>query len=69
MNTARRTEPSRSLTDQRKPHKYVNRDHTDVAATILKFRRLQAMQQLRDTTVYPDDSDCNAVDAAGTFKG
>lgn len=69
MNTARRIEPSRSLTDQRKPHRYVSSHSTDVAATILKFRRLQAMQQHRDTTVYPDDSDCNAVDAAGTFKG
>lgn len=66
---ARRTEPTRSLTDQRKPHRYVSSHETNVAATILKFRRLQSMQQHRDATNYPDDMDCNEVDAAGTFKG
>ena len=65
---ARRTDPSRSLLDQRKPHRYTPSVHTDVAATIAKFRRLQAMQLLREP-IYPDDSDCNEVDAAGSFKG
>ena len=68
MNTLRRTDPTRSLLDQRKPHRYTPSVHTDVAATIAKFRRLQAMQQLREP-IYPDDSDCNVVDAAGTYKG
>ena len=66
---ARRTDPSRSLLDQRKPHRYTPSVHTDVAATIAKFRRLQAMQLLRGSIDYPDDSDCNEVNAAGTYKG
>ena len=44
---ARRTEPSRSLTDRRKPHRYVPASHTDISVTIAKFRRLQAMQRTR----------------------
>lgn len=66
---ARRTEPTRSLLDQRKPHKYVSSHATCVADTIAKFRRLQAMRQLRGSIDYPDDSDCNEVDSAGTYKG
>ena len=69
MNNARRTDPTRSLLDQRKPHRYVSSHATCVADTIAKFRRLQAMQQLRDSIDYPDDTDCNEVDFAGTYKG
>ncbi len=46
---ARRTEPTRSLTDQRKPHRYTPSHATDVAATFAKFRRLQAMQQTKES--------------------
>lgn len=42
---ARRTEPSRSLTDQRKPHRYTPSHQTNVAETIAKFQRLQSMRR------------------------
>jgi hypothetical protein len=45
---ARRTEPTRSLTDQRKPHRYVGHAHTDIRVTFEKHRRLQALQQLSE---------------------
>lgn len=40
----KRVEPSRLLTDRRKPHRYVPADRSDVRATFAKFRRLQQMQ-------------------------
>lgn len=42
--SARRIEPSRSLFGP-KPLRYVPASHTNVAATIAKFQRLQALRE------------------------
>lgn len=39
------TQPTRRLTDQAKPHRYVPASHTSVARTIELHRRLLARQQ------------------------
>lgn len=50
MNTA--AQPSRPLIPQpgQKPLRYVGKDHTNVAETFRKFRRLQAMQRAAKST-------------------
>ena len=62
------TQPTRNLLNQLKPHKYVPAVKTDIAATFAKYRRLAALKAAQAVTGV-DDSECNAVDAAGTYKG
>ena len=66
--------PSRSLTNQTKPHKYTNAHSTNVAATFAKHERLRELRASwarseHNPDNYPDDTACGEIDAAGTYIG
>jgi hypothetical protein len=67
------TQPTRHLCGP-KPAKYVPAHRTDIGRTFEVHRRLIAMQLAwqrseNNPACYPDDSECNEVDAAGTYTG
>jgi hypothetical protein len=48
MTVMRLTMPSRTLTDQRKPAKYVPAAMTDIRATFAKYARLERIKKLEE---------------------
>jgi hypothetical protein len=48
MTELRLTMPSRTLTDQRKPAKYVPAAMTDIRATFAKYARLERIKKLEE---------------------
>lgn len=49
LGPPKRVEPTRSLVDQAKPHRYKNAASTDIRETFKKFERLVRMQQPKQT--------------------